>query len=194
MSPSAFAELLAAWVATTCGASRVDIVATGLDAARLAYAQAAQFEGMPCRGNPTLRAHLAEPSATKSLLFRPRLAVWRSGWVTAQEVRAGQPVAPVAGEVRVDRVVGDPLVGEGPWLARRDLGAGAALTDFNTEPAPDAEPGDTVTVVLGRGDLHVSAQGRLLDGGRRGDAVRVLLATGTVVTGDLAAPQRVEIR
>ncbi len=194
MTLETFSSLLSAWVTDRCNAESVDVASAGLASELLDGVDRVVLDGNPCRSHPILRVDLFDDGALTVLTFRPALAVWVEVAVAQVDTAAGTTLQVTTGRERVDRVLGHPPNATQPWIAKIAVVSGTPITEANAMPTPDARSGDGVQVLLGRGSVVLKSEGRLLDGGRVGDRVRVAVtATGTVLNGVLVAANRVEV-
>lgn len=78
--------------------------------------------------------------------------------------------------------------------ATRRLPAGTVIRSADVAPPRLVKRGEPVTLLVQSGGLSISAQGRALADGRRGDLVRVVAtATNRTLDGVVAAPGTVRI-
>ncbi len=185
---------LSAWVEQVCDAEHVDVDWTGLDASRLPQGtQSLRWTGDPCRRRPTLRATAVRRSeAVARYTVQPELTAWVRVPVAATDLQAGEALDVGSGLVASHAIIGQP-VSDG--VARVDIAAGDPLTTSVVALRMDAHTGSTVDLVVRRGALQISAPGRLLEGARRGDRVRVANAfTREGLLGILVDDTTVEVR
>lgn len=174
------------WAAEVCGATRVEVHFTGLSE----MGDGPFFwSGDPCRSRPDLRLRSGE----RTLTVRPQLTVWVEVPLATRDFAVGERVEAALGEVPIDAVRG--AVVHEAWVATTAIAAGTPITQAVTRPEPDVLRDAAVELVVIRGDLVVSAPGRVLQEGRVGDRVRVINeATGVVLTGEVTTPGQITIR
>ncbi len=184
---------LAAWVAQTCAAVRVEVAWLGIAPERLAPGGTPHWSGDPCQAHPALELTWRTDAGVDRMTVRPELAIWVSGPVATAPVSPGEPIPWHPGEIPLAALAGGVWTGGDP-LAIRPIRAGEALTRANTREAPDLPAGSAVTLRVRVGDLEVRAVGALLDPGTFGEPVRVVNhATHAIVRGRLVGPDTVEL-
>jgi len=151
--------------------------------------------GEQFRGHGDVRVEALSSDGTVCTRFRikPKITAWVEVPVAAVAAGAGSQPKLVMGRVRWDRVNGAPVdIETGPLELLKAVQAGEPITNLVVRAQPAARSGAVVEIVAGRGALKVTAGGRLMGDGYLGQPVRVAnLATGSVVTGVLVAPNEV---
>ncbi len=187
---------LAAYVQQQCGAVDVEVHAVAVDDAAVHGAERVRWAGDPCRPWPVLRLEVLRDGAVAArYTVRPSVTVWVEGWVAAAPAAPGEAVAGARGRFALGRGVALRVQDEGPWRAAAAIEAGQPLTRDVVEPLPDATRGAEVQLVVQKGGITLTADGRLLQDGTVGEPVRVRNdATQTAQVGVLVAPRTVELR
>jgi flagella basal body P-ring formation protein FlgA len=189
---SALALALTAHVAATCPDTRATVLDLG-HPPETGAPVVWSIQGNPCRERPLLRAvGRREGAVVRSVTLRPHLDLERRGWIVEKAVDAGRVVdlTPAWVPFRTPR-----LRDTTGLEARRDLVAGQVVTPLDVEARMDAHKGDTVAIVVRRGSLTLTAEGRLLTDARLDAPARALNpSTGTVLRGVLVDSKTVEIR
>jgi flagella basal body P-ring formation protein FlgA len=190
--PPDAAALLAAWAVEACEAVQVDVHHTGLAPAALVGATGLRWVGDPCRARPALRVEIERLDGITTLSARPSLTLWVRAPVAARDLAPGDEIAVADGIVDQSILRGSPVAGGVAVVA---LAAGTPLTSAVVAPPVDARAGDAVRIVVRRGALSVSSEGRLLADARVGATARAAAdATRRVVVGVLVDPDTVEVR
>ena len=188
----AVASSLAAWVTETCAARSVDVWWVGLGVA-LPDDATLHWRGRPCLARPTVELSATRAGAPLGTWrLRPSLAITVTGPVAPRTLRAGERFVPEQGAIDLAAVA--PLAGDGPLIATRALEAGQPVTARTARPAPDADHGARVHVVVTRGPIRVAAPAELLEDAFLGAEVLVRNhATGAVQRGILVDSSTVEL-
>jgi flagella basal body P-ring formation protein FlgA len=188
---SVLALALVAHVETTCPAARATVLDLGI--ARDSVADATwSVQGNACRERPLLRVTASRDGRSTTLTLRPRLRIERPGARLAAAATAGSTVSIEEGWVPYTT---PKLDANETWTARRDLPAGHILTPYDVALPVDASKGSVVQVVVQRGALRLSTEGRLLADARLNQPTRALNPrTGTVMNGVLVNATTLEIR
>lgn len=194
---SPLGESLVAWVTEACEAASVELRWLGVDDAWVAPGDVFQWEGRPCSARPAVRLTVVREGVVLThRTLQPGLDIQVEVPVAASAVMAGEPVRVRIGLVPVQSLRGEPvsLTDGGEWQARVRIAEGAPVTENLVQPMPDALSGTTVTVVVRRGTLTITAPGRLLEDAHLGRSVRVVNdSTSVALEGVLVAPGTVEI-
>jgi hypothetical protein len=190
LDPEALQASLTEWIATRCGASRVEVRWLGVDASRLPESGVPRWEGEPCRGNPRVRLTVVDDGvAAWTGTIQPRIDLWAPGFVAAKDLSPGARVEAVPAEVPFSAA---PTVDVG--VTRVPLTAGEPLSARVVDPLADLPAGAAVVLVSSVGALSIRAPGTLLHAGVIGQPVRVVnQATHAALAGTLVDAQTVEL-
>ena len=182
------------WAEEQCDAVEVEVRWLGLSEDAFRDADVLRWEGDPCRSRPTLRLHVVDRQGPRRLTVRPDLHIEVPVLVADTPAAPGDEVSWTEGTANVSALVGRP-VQPGTWEATVPLAIGTPLTDSRVQEPVLARDGATVSIVLRRGPLTLTAAGRLLQSARLGDTVQVVNeATQVAHTGVLMTPTTVEIQ
>ena len=184
---------LASYAKVQCDAEKVSVSWLGLSD-RLPGEAGMSFHwtGNPCQSKPVLRVRgVVNGARVGTWQVRPGLDIWKRVPVASSDTKKGHKVVPDQGLVLIQNVRGI-TVGQGNWVAAKDLEAGEPLTDRVVRLKPDSLKGSVVRVESTSGSLTVASDGRLMEDAFLNSEVRVLIfATRTMHTGRLVASNKV---
>lgn len=185
------ALLLTAHVASTCPGVRATVLDVGVLESVLPEADWL-LTGEACRERPLLRlVGSVDGRVVRTVTLRPRLELERKGWTLVRDVEPGDAVELTEAWVPHEL----PAVPRGRLRAVRALRAGQPVGAFDVDVVPDAPRGSRVDLVVRRGALTLTAEGRLLaDASLDAETRAVNPVTGAVLKGILTDPTTVEIR
>lgn len=190
---TAIALALTAHVAATCPATRATVRALGISAPADAETIAWSVQGNACRERPLLRlTGTREGVVVSNVTLRPQLELEKRGYTAANDARVGEPVDLRAAWVPFRAPTLRAVDG---MVARRDLSAGQVLGPLDLKRRMDARKGDTVAIVVTRGELVLTTEGRLLaDASLDAPTRAVNPITGAVLRGVLIDANTMEVR
>ena len=184
---------LTGYVQTQCDAEKVTVSWLGLSEL-LPGGEGVVFHwtGNPCQSKPVLRARAIENGTlVGTWRVRPGLEIWKRVPVASVDTSKGQKISSKQGLARIQDIRGTSI-GQGSWVALKDVVAGEPLTDRVARVKPDSFKGSVVRVESTKGSLTVASDGRLMEDAFLDSDVRVLiLATRTMHTGRLVASNKV---
>jgi len=184
---------LTTYAKSQCDAEKVSVSWLGLsDRLPGKVGMSFHWTGNPCQSKPVLRVRGVENGTLiGTWRIRPGLDIWKQVPVAAADTQKNQKVVAEKGLVLVQDIRGIP-VGQGNWVAAKDLEAGEPLTDRVVRLKPDSLKGSVVRVESSSGSLTVASDGRLMEDAFLNSDVRVLiLATRTMHKGRLVASNKV---
>lgn len=187
-------QALVAYAQTKCSATRVDVHSLGVETSNWTVPYSIQWSGDPCAARPDLMLSVSTDGTTsKKMTVRPHLTAWVNAPLAAHDMDAGAAVEAAWGEVPVESLARQPIAQSG--IARVRIRQGEPLTRMVVSPPLDLVQGASVSLIVRRGALTVTADGTSLHDARIGDTVRVVnSATKTTLQGVLVDAKTVEIR
>ncbi len=134
-------------------------------------------------------------------LHRVRAGVWTRVPVATRELSRGSRLTATDVELARTPQWGPPSDASGAaaaferegWEVLSPIRAGEALLPPRVRPPEAVRSGDRVTLAVQRGPVRVEARGEARSSGAVGDAVRIRLPSGRIVTGVIRSPGMVEI-
>lgn len=186
------------------GDARVEVVPGRLDA-RLRLAPCQQIEpylppGMVPWGRTRVGLRCVSGPVAWNVYLPVTVKVWRKAVVSTAALAAGSELSAADLQVAEVDVAGSsaPVFTDTARLLGRRLvngiGAGAALRADNLRVRQWFAAGDKVTLVYRGQGFEASTDGQALNSGLEGQAVRVRVASGQVITGVPTGENRVEVR